>query len=246
MRAPRSSTSSSPSMTTPPPTGSCGRCSTSASGIPSRAIVLVPQPGPGSRPLDARISTHCHDMPADGERMCYEEVILTVRGEAADHLSGIVAPLLIHDLPTHVWWPGDPPFNDPVFDQLVEMGDRVLFDSSDFGDLLGGLRRLGSLRHASGVGDLRLGAPGLVAGADRAVLRRAALPALSAEPQPSPDQLRRPARRCRRAPRRPERLGARSVVTDGPGPPLRRLDRDATRLAAATGRCNRFGTGRSG
>ena len=47
---------------------------------PSRAIVLVPQPGPGSRPLDARISTHCHDMPADGERMCYEEVILTVRG----------------------------------------------------------------------------------------------------------------------------------------------------------------------
>ena len=121
---------------------------------PSRAVVLVPQPGPGSRPLDARISTHCHDTPGEGERMCYEEVILTVRGEAADHLSGIVAPLLIHDLPTHVWWPGDPPFNDPVFDQLVELGDRVLFDSSDFGDLLGGLRRLGTLRHASGVGDL--------------------------------------------------------------------------------------------
>ena len=74
--------------------------------------------------------------------MCYEEVVLTVRGEAADHLSGIVAPLLIHDLPTHVWWPGDPPFDDPVFDQLVDMGDRVLFDSSDFSDLLGGLRRL--------------------------------------------------------------------------------------------------------
>ncbi len=122
---------------------------------PSRAIVLVPQHGSDSQPLDARISTHCHETAGDdGERMCYEEVILTVRGEAADHLSGIVAPLLIHDLPTHVWWPGDPPFNDPVFDQLVEMGDRVLFDSSDFVDLLGGLRRLGSLRHASGVGDL--------------------------------------------------------------------------------------------
>ena len=75
--------------------------------------------------------------------MCYEEVVLTVRGEAADHLAGIVAPLLIHDLPTHVWWPGDPPFRDPVFDQLVEIGDRVLVDSSDFGDLLGGLRRIG-------------------------------------------------------------------------------------------------------
>ena len=120
---------------------------------PSRAIVLVPQHGTATQPLDARISTHCHETD-DGDRMCYEEVILTVRGEAADHLSGIVAPLLIHDLPTHVWWPSDPPFNDPVFDQLVEMGDRVLFDSADFADLLGGLRRLGSLRHASGIGDL--------------------------------------------------------------------------------------------
>jgi glucose-6-phosphate dehydrogenase assembly protein OpcA len=121
---------------------------------PSRAIVLVPQPGPGERPMDARISTHCHALSGDDDRVCYEEVVLTVRGEAAEHLSGIVAPLLIHDLPTHVWWPGDPPFDDPVFDQLVEMADRVLFDSSDFGDLLGGLRRLGTLRHASGIGDL--------------------------------------------------------------------------------------------
>ncbi len=84
-------------------------------------------------------------MPAGGgDRVCYEEVVLSVRGEAAEHLTGIVAPLLIHDLPTHVWWPGDPPFTDPVFDQLVEMGDRLIVDSSDFGDLLAGLRRLGN------------------------------------------------------------------------------------------------------
>lgn len=121
---------------------------------PSRAIVLVPEQHGAGHPLDARISTHCHDAVGGGERVCYEEVVLTVRGEAAEHLNGIVAPLLIHDLPTHVWWPGDPPFTDPVFDQLVEMGDRVLFDSADFGDLLGGLRRLGTLRRKSGVGDL--------------------------------------------------------------------------------------------
>jgi glucose-6-phosphate dehydrogenase assembly protein OpcA len=80
--------------------------------------------------------------------------VLTVRGEAAGHLNGIVAPLLIHDLPTHVWWPGDCPFNDPVFDQLVDMGDRLIVDSSDFGDLLTGFRRLANLRRRSGVGDL--------------------------------------------------------------------------------------------
>ena len=121
---------------------------------PSRAIVLVPEQRAADHPLDARISTHCHDAPGGGDRVCYEEVVLTVRGEAADHLSGIVAPLLIHDLPTHVWWPGDPPFNDPVFDQLVDLGDRIIVDSSDFSDLLSGLRRLATLRRRSGVGDL--------------------------------------------------------------------------------------------
>jgi glucose-6-phosphate dehydrogenase assembly protein OpcA len=121
---------------------------------PSRAIVLVPQPDATGPAIDARISTHCHDISGGGDRVCYEEVVLTVRGEAATHLSGIVAPLLIHDLPTHIWWPGDPPFRSGVFDQLVELGDRVLVDSSDFADLLGGLRRLGTLRRRSGVGDM--------------------------------------------------------------------------------------------
>jgi glucose-6-phosphate dehydrogenase assembly protein OpcA len=123
---------------------------------PSRAIVVVPDEGhPGHGPLDASIGTHCNEGGNGGsDRVCYEEIVLTVRGEAAEHLNGVVAPLLIHDLPTHVWWPGDPPFGDPVFDQVVEMGDRVLVDSADFADLLGGLRRLAQLRRRSGVGDM--------------------------------------------------------------------------------------------
>jgi len=121
---------------------------------PSRAIVLVPQQTSGAAPLDARISTHCNAVSGGGDQVCYEEVVLTVRGEAAEHLSGIVAPLLIHDLPTHVWWPGDPPWGDPVFEQLVEMGDRVIVDSADFSDLLAGLRRTANLRRRGGVGDL--------------------------------------------------------------------------------------------
>ena len=121
---------------------------------PSRAIVLVPQHGSPGEPIDARISTHCNESVERGDQICYEEIVLTVRGEAAGHLSGIVAPLLIHDLPTHIWWPGDPPFTDPVFDQLIEIGDRVIIDSSDFGDLLTGLRRAANLRRRSGVGDL--------------------------------------------------------------------------------------------
>ena len=125
---------------------------------PSRAIVLVPEQTTKGDLLDASISAHCHETPGDErERICYEQVVLTVRGEAASHLSGVVAPLLIHDLPTFVWWPGDPPLRNPIFDQLVEMGDRLIVDSSDFSDLLTGLRRLSTLRRRSGVGDLSWG-----------------------------------------------------------------------------------------
>ena len=121
---------------------------------PSRAIVLVPDHGAATPSIDAKISTHCHDAADGGERVCCEEVVLAVHGEAAGHLSGIVSPLLIHDLPTHVWWPGEPPFRDPVFDQVVDLGDRVLVDSSDFSDLGTGMRRIAGLRRQSGVGDL--------------------------------------------------------------------------------------------
>ena len=121
---------------------------------PSRAIVLVADPEATGPPIDASITAHCHDGHDGSDRACYEAVVLVVHGEAARHLSGVVAPLLIHDLPTHVWWPGDPPFADPIFDQLVEMSDRVIVDSSDFDDLLTGMRRLTTLRRRSGVGDL--------------------------------------------------------------------------------------------
>ena len=122
---------------------------------PSRALVLVTLPDASGPSMDASVSLHCHAASGAGaDQVCYEEVVLTIRGEAAEHLDGIVAPLLIHDLPTHVWWPGDPPFADPTFDQLVEVADRVIIDSGDFDDLLLGLRRLATLRRRSGIGDL--------------------------------------------------------------------------------------------
>ena len=146
-------------IVTVPDEPSAGRVVETMMGLgfrhPSRAIVLVANPGGTGPTVDAAVSAHCHAVQqTEEEQVCYEEVVLTVRGEAASHLDGIVAPLLIHDLPTLVWWPGDPPFADPVFDQLVELSDKLIIDSSDFSDLLVGYRRLANLRRRSGVGDL--------------------------------------------------------------------------------------------
>ena len=38
---------------------------------PSRAIVLVPQPGHGDEPMDARISTHCNEVHGAEDRVCF-------------------------------------------------------------------------------------------------------------------------------------------------------------------------------
>ena len=121
---------------------------------PSRALVLIAEPGAPVAGIDASVSAHCHPAATSSDQICYEEVVLTVRGEPAEHLAGVVAPLLIHDLPTLVWWPGDPPFADPTFDQMVDLCDRLIIDSADFSDLALGMRRLASLRRRSGIGDL--------------------------------------------------------------------------------------------
>ncbi|MGH2488782.1 MAG: glucose-6-phosphate dehydrogenase assembly protein OpcA [Candidatus Limnocylindria bacterium] len=121
---------------------------------PSRAIVLQADEHAEGDALDARIRTHCRDGDDHPGRICFEQLALTVRGEAARHLDGVVAPLVIHDLPTDVWWPGDPPFHDPVFNQLVEMGDRLVVNSTHFSDLSAGLKHLAAIRRRAGVGDV--------------------------------------------------------------------------------------------
>jgi glucose-6-phosphate dehydrogenase assembly protein OpcA len=121
---------------------------------PSRAVVLQADPNSDGDPIDARIATHCRDGENGTGRICFEQLALTVRGEAARHLDGIVAPLVIHDLPIEVWWPGDPPFDDPVFRQLVDLGDRLVINSADFTDLADGFKRLAAIRRRLGVGDI--------------------------------------------------------------------------------------------
>src|SRR6266581_2399113 len=43
-----------------------------------------------------------------------------------------VQPLLKAQLPVYLWWIGDPPDNDTVFNDLVELSNRVIVDSTTF------------------------------------------------------------------------------------------------------------------
>jgi glucose-6-phosphate dehydrogenase assembly protein OpcA len=110
---------------------------------PSRAIVLSPGDFDGPSTMDAHIYASCTLSAHSGDEMCTEEILIKTGGELSQHLSRVVVPLLIHDLPVVLWWPEDPPFGSRQFNEVVETADRLLVDSGQFRE--DGGRRLAGL-----------------------------------------------------------------------------------------------------
>jgi glucose-6-phosphate dehydrogenase assembly protein OpcA len=101
---------------------------------PSRAIIFTASGDPHSfdNDIDAHVSTHCYA--ADSERFaaCFEQVQITVPTDSFDVLPSIVVSLALPDLPTFVWWPGQPPLGDHRFRRIAQTADRLVIDSLDF------------------------------------------------------------------------------------------------------------------
>ncbi|MBF8289341.1 MAG: hypothetical protein HW391_309 [Chloroflexi bacterium] len=134
---------------------------------PSRTLVVSSADPDGPSWLDAHIQAHCVLPRPDAAETCAELIELTAGGESGRHVGAIVAPLLIHDLPVTLWWPGDPPLASPQALDLLAMSDRLVVDGSAWsGD---GLDRLAAL--AAIVADRNLG-DGHLAVSDFAMLRQ--------------------------------------------------------------------------
>jgi glucose-6-phosphate dehydrogenase assembly protein OpcA len=113
---------------------------------PSRTLIVSPADPDGPSWLDARIQAQCILPRPDASETCIELIYLTVGGESGRHLNAIVAPLLVHDLPVTVWWPGDTPLGLPMTRDLFELADRVVVDGSSWtGDGLNRLAKLAEL-----------------------------------------------------------------------------------------------------
>ncbi|MEA2630845.1 MAG: hypothetical protein QOE66_1064 [Chloroflexota bacterium] len=113
---------------------------------PSRTLILT-SADPESRSwLDAQIQAYCVLPRADAAETCAEQIFITAGGAAGRHLEAIVAPLLIHDLPVTLWWPGEPQFASQPARDLFAMADRLVIDGSTWGG--DGLDRLRDLSAA--------------------------------------------------------------------------------------------------
>ena len=115
---------------------------------PSRTMILVPTDPDGPGWLKANVKAYCMMPRDDAPETCAEQIEVLAGGDTGRHLNSIAAPLLVHDLPVALWWPGDPPFGTPMADRLLEMADRLIVDGSHWsGD---GLERLRFAASAAG------------------------------------------------------------------------------------------------
>ncbi len=113
---------------------------------PSRTIVVQSADPDGPSWLDARVEAHCVLPREDAPETCAETIHLTAGGEAGRHLSAIVTPLIVHDLPVTVWWPGEPPFTSRAAFDLLSGADRLVVDGSTWnGDGLERMREMAGL-----------------------------------------------------------------------------------------------------
>lgn len=117
---------------------------------PSRTIVIQSADPDGPSWLDARIDAHCILPREDAPETCAETIHLTCGGESGRHLAAIATPLIIHDLPVTVWWPGEPPFTSRVAQDLLAGADRLVVDGSTWSrDGLATLREMAALLQTS-------------------------------------------------------------------------------------------------
>ncbi len=113
---------------------------------PSRTIVVQSADPDGPSWVEAQVEAHCVLPRSDAPEICAETIQLTAGGEAGRHLSAIVTPLIVHDLPTTVWWPGEPPFASRTARDLLATADRLVVDGSSWnGDGLARLREMASM-----------------------------------------------------------------------------------------------------
>jgi Glucose-6-phosphate dehydrogenase subunit N-terminal domain/Glucose-6-phosphate dehydrogenase subunit C-terminal domain len=114
--------------------------------LPSRTLIVQSADPDGPSWCDARIQALCVLPRPDAPETCSELIFLTSGGEAGRHLSALVAPLLIHDLPVTIWWPGEPQLTGAPVLELLEGADRMIVDGSRWGgDGLGRLQQMAAL-----------------------------------------------------------------------------------------------------
>jgi glucose-6-phosphate dehydrogenase assembly protein OpcA len=101
---------------------------------PSRTIFLVPDPSAPDG-VDSQVRLESFVLGSLGREVCSEVILLRLGGNRIRAAASLVLPLLRPNLPVFMRWRGRPPFGREEFESLVDVVDRLVFDSSEWPDL---------------------------------------------------------------------------------------------------------------
>ncbi len=103
--------------------------------LPSRTIIVITDPTlkrPNTWHVDLKINeTSTKD---DAAGILFETITFWTDQSSAGVLSSVVAPLLISELPTFLWWPSGEFAGNAIFEDLAQIADRLVFDSARLGN----------------------------------------------------------------------------------------------------------------
>jgi glucose-6-phosphate dehydrogenase assembly protein OpcA len=119
---------------------------------PSRTIVLVPEPE-AKDGLEGAAEVECYPV-GDGRSVCVETIRIHLRGRRAQAPASVVEPLLVPDLPVFLRWRGLPPFGEQPFEQLVDVVDRLIVDSTEWPGLPAPYAQLAEVFDRAAVSDI--------------------------------------------------------------------------------------------
>ena len=101
---------------------------------PSRGILLFPEPEAADG-IDATVRMLAFPLREQRRHIAAEVISLRLRGLSSRAAASIVNPLLVPGLPVFLRWRGRPPFGEPEADQLIEVCDRFIGDSTEWPDV---------------------------------------------------------------------------------------------------------------
>ena len=123
---------------------------------PSRTILLFPDPKRADG-VDIHVDLKCFTVDGSSVEVCSDVIELRLGGARTRVPGSIVEPLLVTDLPTFCRWRGLPPWGAPELEQLVDVCDRLVVDSSEWRNLPSAYRKLEQLYDRIAVSDIAWG-----------------------------------------------------------------------------------------
>jgi glucose-6-phosphate dehydrogenase assembly protein OpcA len=124
---------------------------------PARTIVVTASDQPANMPIDAAVGVRARKV-TNGRTILHELVHINAGGDLAYSLPSILRPLLITNLPTYLWWHGEPPVGHPFWQRMIDTWHRVILNSAEFARPFDGMALLANFcsdaRAYHTVGDL--------------------------------------------------------------------------------------------